>query len=271
MPPPVLPTVAQRIAEETWLIPTIAAEPSGAYISAHSMVIGGAEPVIVDTGCSLVREAWLRQAFSVVDPADVRWVFLSHDDHDHVGNLETVLDLCPQATLVGNFSIVTRLAGDIELPLHRMRWLDPGQSLQLPDRTLTAVRPPTFDAPSTRGLFDSRSRVLWGVDAFGCLLPGEVYEAGDVPADLYEQSFAMFNSWNTPWLEWVDPRRFAAHVDASASLPVETVAGAHGPIHRGPQIAEAYRRTMELAAQPSLPLPGQELLDQILATALPPG
>ena len=34
-------------------------------------------------------------------PADVRWVFISHDDHDHIGNLLELLDLCPQATLVG--------------------------------------------------------------------------------------------------------------------------------------------------------------------------
>ena len=25
--------------------------------------------------------------FSIVEPDDVRWVFLSHDDHDHTGNL----------------------------------------------------------------------------------------------------------------------------------------------------------------------------------------
>ena len=98
--------------------------------AANTMVIRGAEPVIVDTGCSLVREHWLATVTSVVDPADVRWVFISHDDHDHIGNLEAILDLCPQATLVGNWAMTARLMGDVELPLHRMRWLDQGEALR---------------------------------------------------------------------------------------------------------------------------------------------
>jgi flavorubredoxin len=117
----------------------LASEPSGAFVSAHSLLIRGTEPVIVDTGVSLLRDSWLDKTFSLVDPTDVRWVFISHDDHDHIGNLETVLHLCPNATLVGNFSMTTRLSGDVPLPLPRMRWLDPGQSFRAGDRTLTTL------------------------------------------------------------------------------------------------------------------------------------
>lgn len=209
--------MAQPIAPDTWLIPTLAAEPSGLYFAAHSLLIRGSEPVIVDTGCSLVRESWLQQVFAVVEPEDVRWIFLSHDDHDHVGNLDVVLERCPNATLVANFSIVARLMGDVELPLERMRWLDAGESLDAGDRTLTAVRPPMFDSPATRGLFDSSTGVLWAVDSFGSFFPGEVYEATDIPAEIYDGSFGVLNTWNTPWLEleWVDAERFAAHVRAT--------------------------------------------------------
>ncbi|HYH30369.1 MAG TPA: MBL fold metallo-hydrolase [Pseudonocardia sp.] len=269
MPPITLPTTAQPVAGDAWLIPTIAAEPGGAFVSAHSLVIRGEEPVIVDTGCSLVRPAWTEQVFSVVEPEDVRWIFLSHDDHDHVGNLDAVLQMCPQATLVGNFAMVTRLAGDVELPLHRMRWLDPGDTLDVGDRTLALLRPPTFDSPATRGLYDPRSRVYWAVDAFGAMIQGEVYDAADVPADLYEQSFATLNSWNTPWLEWVDTARYGEHVRRSAQLDVDVVASAHGPLLRGQMIADAYRRTLDLAAQPAVPQPGQELLDALMDTVFP--
>ena len=72
------------------------------------MVITGAEPVIVDTGNELSRDEWMEAAFSIVDPADVRWIFLSHDDHDHIGNLTAVLDACPKATLVTNWFTVER-------------------------------------------------------------------------------------------------------------------------------------------------------------------
>ena len=125
------------------------------------MVITGAEPVIVDTGNELSRAEWMEAAFSIVDPADVRWVFLSHDDHDHIGNLTAVLDACPQATLVTNWFTVERTWRAMELPLDRMRWVNPGESFDAGDRTLVAVRPPIFDSPTTRGLFDSRTGVYW--------------------------------------------------------------------------------------------------------------
>jgi glyoxylase-like metal-dependent hydrolase (beta-lactamase superfamily II) len=48
---------------------------------------------VVATGAPLFRERWLESVGSVVDPADVRWVFLSHDDGDHIGNLASILDV----------------------------------------------------------------------------------------------------------------------------------------------------------------------------------
>ena len=191
MPPITLPTSPYAVTDDTFLIPTFAAQPDGTAFGAHSLVILGDEPVIVDTGCFLVRETWLEHVFSVVDPVDVRWIFLSHDDHDHIGNVDAVLDACPNATLVASFPIFGRLMGDVELPLDRMRWANPGDAIDAGDRRLTLVRPPSFDSPATRGLHDSATNLLWAVDAFGALTPGAVFEACDVPADLYEMSFAM--------------------------------------------------------------------------------
>jgi flavorubredoxin len=268
--PEILPTRPHPVTDDTWLVPTLAAEPSGAFIGVHSLVIRGAEPALIDTGSLLVRDAWIEQVTSIVDPADVRWIVLSHDDHDHIGNLDAVLELCPHATLVASFSITARLAGDVPLPVERLRWLEVGASLDLGDRTLTAVRPPMFDSPTTRGFYDSTSRVLWAADSFGALVQGAVHEAADVPADLWEGGFATLNSWNTPWLEWVDPTRFADHVARTAGLPLAAVASAHGPVLRGDGIADAFRRTIELAGQPPVPMPGPELLDAMVSAALAP-
>src|SRR5205085_2842652 len=69
-----------RIAPDTWVVPELVAAEPGTVVPLNSMVIAGAEPVIVDTGNELSRAEWLEAAFSIVDPADVRWVFLSHDD-----------------------------------------------------------------------------------------------------------------------------------------------------------------------------------------------
>src|SRR5690606_9134977 len=114
-----------RLADETFLVPNLFPAGDGLFVPVNSMVIRGAEPVIVDTGAPVHRELWLDQVFSLVEPEDVRWVFLSHDDGDHTGALLDVLERCPNATLVTNMFSVERLALDtVDLPLERMRWLD---------------------------------------------------------------------------------------------------------------------------------------------------
>ena len=69
-----------------------------------------------------------------------------------------------------NFFSVERLALEKPaLPLQRMRWIEPGGSFDAGDRVLHLFRPPIFDGPTTRGLFDPTSGAMWIVDTFACL------------------------------------------------------------------------------------------------------
>lgn len=92
------------VAPDTWLIPNMVPDQPGTFVTVNSLVIRGEEPIIADTGAPIHRSHWLEQVFSLVEPQDVRWVFLSHDDGDHTGALHDVLQACPHATLVTNFS-----------------------------------------------------------------------------------------------------------------------------------------------------------------------
>ncbi len=86
-----------EIAPDTFVIHQVQpalGQPLFVYL--NSMVIRGKEPVIVDTGTPANRKQWLQDAFSLVEPEDVRWVFLSHDDVDHSGNLDEVDDRMPE-------------------------------------------------------------------------------------------------------------------------------------------------------------------------------
>jgi flavorubredoxin len=120
---PAVPTIIrppERIADETWLIHQVQ-EATGAPLRVYlnSMVIRGAEPVIVDTGTLANRAQWLEDVFGLVDPADVRYVFLSHDDVDHTGNLAEVMERCPNATLLASWALVERFSNAFEFPLRR--------------------------------------------------------------------------------------------------------------------------------------------------------
>jgi flavorubredoxin len=263
-----IPTTAPvRLAEDTWLIRDLA--PAGdAFLPVNSMLIRGEEPMIVDTGAPVHREHWLEQVRSLVEPEDVRWVFLSHDDGDHIGNLHEVLELCPSATLVANFFINARTEIERPLPLDRMIWREPGAVLELGDRRLRLVLPPIFDGPTTRGLYDERTGVLWAVDAFAAATTGAVHDVADLPPDLYDETFSLFNSLVSPWHQWLDPEPYRRHADGVQGLGARTVASAHGPVLTGDAIADAFDRVRAMAGAPIVEPPGQAALDEILAAML---
>ena len=256
-----------RIADDTWIIPELFTAGPDALISVNSMVVAGAEPVIVDTGGARNRERWLRQAWSIVDPSDVRWIFISHDDHDHVGNLLPALDACPQATLVANWWIVERLRTEYDLPLGRCRWVNAGETFDAGDRIFRTVLPPVFDSPATRGLFDPLTGVLWASDCFASLLTHPVTDGAELDPAFWTETFHMVHSIFTPWHPLLDPGRFNAHVDHTAALEPSTVASAHGPVLRDTMVKEAIELIRELPNMEPRPMFDQHDLDLILAMA----
>ena len=165
--PPTIYAPPTKIAADTYVIHQVQealGEPLFVYL--NSLVILGKEPVIVDTGTPGNRSQWMEDVFAIVEPDDVQWVFLSHDDVDHSGNLDQVMQRCPNAKLVCNWAMVERHSNCFNFPLERCRWIMHEESFDAGDRTLQALRPPVFDSPTTRGLFDSKTGVYWAVDTF---------------------------------------------------------------------------------------------------------
>jgi flavorubredoxin len=262
-------TTPQLIAPETWLIPNLAPGGDGVFLPVNSMLIRGKEPVIVDTGAPMHRELWLEKVFSLVEPEDVRWIFLSHDDGDHTGALLDALELCKNATFVTNFFSVERLALEKPaLPLERMRWIDEGGSFDAGDRTLHLFKPPIFDGPTTRGLYDPTTAAMWIVDTFACLTPGAIHDVHDLPRELVEDNLPLFSSMVSPWHQWLDPTAYRRHVDEIEGMGVLVAASAHGPVMSGDALREGFDVVRNIAGRPIIPAPGQELLDELVAGIL---
>jgi flavorubredoxin len=222
-------TAPYQIAEETFVLPHVVPLGPGINTYLNTMLIRGKEPVVVDTSGAVFRESYLQQLQSLVDLEDVRWIYLSHDDGDHVGNLQQVLEAAPNATLVTTWFMTERLGLEQPLPIERLRWVNDGDSFEVDGRLLHAVRPPIFDSPVTRGLFDSRTGVYWAGDSFGIVSPEPVEDAADVSADAYRDGFLAVASLVSPWHQWLDEQKYLRHVDRVMSLPIQVVASGHGP------------------------------------------
>src|ERR1700748_3587293 len=92
-----------QIAPDTFLIHDHQGEGEGPVsVALNTMVIRAAEPVVVDTGMAENRDQYLADVFSLVEPEDIRWVFISHDDVDHTGNLNALMSLAANATAISD-------------------------------------------------------------------------------------------------------------------------------------------------------------------------
>ena len=261
-----------QIAPDTWVIHQVQpalGQPLFVYL--NSMVILGAQPMIVDTGTPANREQWLKDVFSLVEPTDVRWVFLSHDDVDHTGNLDEVMTACPNAQLVCNWAMIERHANCFEFPLGRCRWIADGETLDIGDRRLAALRPPVYDSPTTRGLFDPTTGVYWAVDTFATPLPDPLIAIADLDPDFWHEGLALFALGAvSPWLSLVDEDKYGRYVDRVQSLDITTVACCHSPVIEGPAIERAFAHIRRLPTLDPPPLPDQSVLDQIIAATSQP-
>jgi flavorubredoxin len=266
MEAPIRFTETEQVDPNTFVVHQIAGEglgPVATYI--NTMVITGDEPVIVDTGVALTRPGWMERTFAVVDPQDVRWIFLSHDDGDHTGNLMQVLDACPNATLITNWFSVERMGGDVLLPLDRMQWINDGDTFG-DDNQFVAVLPPNFDSPTTRGLFDVRSKIYWAADSFALPIPFEVASIRELPPGFFREAFLEAQRMVSPWHRWLDPKKFSLHLARVAALGAETITSCHGVTLRGDEIDSGFELLHELPFHEPVNWPGAAELDLLVKT-----
>lgn len=218
--------------------------PGIGYLPVNAFVLHAAEPVVVDTGLGLPDRDFLDTLGSVVDPADVRWIWLTHPDRDHTGGLFALLEAAPRARLVTTYLGVGIMSTERPLPLDRVHLLNPGQSLDVGDRTLRAFRPPLFDNPATTGFYDDASRTCFSSDCFGAPMPTAELAAaghvGDVKDDELRAGQLLWATVDSPWIHNVDPARYLASVQPLRDMAPEAVLSTHLPpaVGRAPQMID---------------------------------
>jgi hypothetical protein len=207
--------------------------PGLGFLAVNAFVIHAAQPVVVDTGLGLPDRDFVASLAAVIDPADVRWIWLTHPDRDHTGGLFTLLDAAPQARVVTTFAGAGIMSAERPLPTNRIYLLNPGQSLDAGDRLLTGFRPPLFDNPATVGVLDTSSGVCLSSDCFGAPLSAATLAtarnvAGVGPEELRTAQL-LWATVDSPWVHTVDPAKFAASLRPLRDFGPSAILSTHLP------------------------------------------
>jgi hypothetical protein len=238
--------------------------PMMGFLPINAFVIKAGEPVLVDTGMGIDNDEFMGALESVIDPGELKWIWLTHDDLDHTGNIRRVLDAAPDARLLVNALGALRMSTAWQVPMDRLFWINQGDTISAGDRRLTAIRPPIFDNPTTLGFYDDKSEAFFSADFFGAIVPSPVRSADDLKDADLASGLATWASADSPWVHKIEPGAFAGSLDEIRRLAPKAVFSAHLP----PALGKTGHLLDLLAGVPaSTPFatPDQTVLEQILA------
>jgi hypothetical protein len=243
-------------------VPILGALPINAFLL-HS-----AEPVLVDTGRPVAKTEFLNALGSAIDLADLRWIWLTHPDRDHMGSLFDVLDAAPQARLVTTFFAAGYLTVEFEVPFDRLHLLNPGQALDIGDRKLHAFRPPLFDSPMTVGFYDDKTGTCLSSDCFGAPMPtvdaALVDDIAGIPDEELRGAQLVWAGADSPWVRNTDVTKFKATYDGLRRWAPQTVLSTHLPPARG-QTATLIDMLDHAPEAPEFDAPDQATLEAMLS------
>lgn len=161
-------TAARTIAQGVhWLggcMQTVSSdEPVHFHISCY-LIVGSRKTVLVDTGDPRHWELVSRQLTQVLGDRPLDYVFPTHPELPHAGNLPALLTRYPAATVVGDVRDY-----HVHFPEFAGRFepLAVGEFLELGDRALQMVPAYIYDLHNTLWAYETGAGVLFVCDGFG--------------------------------------------------------------------------------------------------------
>ena len=238
--------------------------PGFGLVPINAFVIKGSEPILVDTGSAVESAEFMPALRSVIDPADLRWLWLTHTDFDHMGSLHQLLTENPKLRVITNFLGVGIMSLFAPLPLDRVYLINSGEKINVGNRTLTAFRPPAFDNPSTTGFYDDKSSILFSSDCFGALLSEVPENAADLSDEVLRNGQVFWATVDSPWLHKVDQGVFGKELDVIRKMSPKMVLSSHLPPAPGNMTERLLGSLATVPAAQPFVGPNQAALEQML-------
>jgi glyoxylase-like metal-dependent hydrolase (beta-lactamase superfamily II) len=243
-------------------IPGVGVLPVNAYL------LMAEEPVLIDTGIGVDGDDFIAAVSSIIDPQELKWVWLTHDDADHTGNIQRIMELAPNAKLVTQGFNALRMGLWWPVPMERVHAIRFGDEIHVGDRALTAVAPPLFDNPMSTGVLDRSTGAFFSVDAFGAILPEPTQDASDVPPEALAGGMLGWATSDSPWAHIVDRERFNQVLDRVRQLQPARIFSSHLPAASGTSL-EAFLKVLETVpdAEPFMPPDSSQFAQMIAGMA----
>jgi len=252
-----------KAAKDIYVLPAYFPIPGLGIIPVNAFLLKSAEPVLIDTGLVPVRGEFMDKLYSLIDLAEIKWLWLTHCDQDHLGSLSRLLEAAPGMRIITTFLGVGKMSLFDPLPMERLYLLNPGQRMDVGDRELVAIKPPAYDAPETTGLYDPTLSALFSSDCFGALMSEPAESAAGMDYNGLCVGMLKWAAVDFPWLHVVDKALLNKALEQIRKLSPEHVLSSHLPAASG--IAEKLLQCLaDTPAQEPFVGPDQQAMQAML-------
>ena len=133
----------------------------------NSYLVRGEKTALIDTSHAKFQQLYMDALTGLIDPKEIDYIVISHTEPDHSGLVKDVLDLAPQAVVVGAKVAVKFLEDLVHQPFES-QLVKSGDTLDLGNgHMLEFVSAPNLHWPDTIFTYDQKTGILYTCDAFG--------------------------------------------------------------------------------------------------------
>lgn len=207
----------------------------------NSYFIDAEKKAIVETAKEKFASEYIEKVKSVVNPSEIEYIILDHTEPDHSGSLGKLLEIAPNATVVGSGNAIRYLQDMFPINFKHLIVKD-GDELNLGNKTLKFIAAPNLHWPDSIYTYLVEDKVLFTCDSFGAhFCKEEMFD--DLVGDYYDAFKYYFDVILKPYSKFM-----LKAIEKIRPLEINVIATGHGPILRT-RHQEIINLTEELAKE----------------------
>jgi len=191
----------------------------------NSYFINAGKKAVIELAKETFSEKYIEKLRSVVKPEEIDYIIMDHTEPDHSGCLRQLVELAPQAVVVGSGNAIRYLSDIVNRPFKSMVVKD-GDTLDMGDKTLKFISAPNLHWPDTMYTYLVEDKILFTCDSFGAhYCSEEMFD--DLVGDYHEAFKYYFDCILKPFSKFM-----LKAIEKIRPLDISVIATGHGPILR---------------------------------------
>ncbi|MFH0894845.1 MAG: FprA family A-type flavoprotein [Bacteroidota bacterium] len=203
----------------------------------NSYFINAAKKTVVETVKEKFGKIYIEKLKTLCKLEELAYIIVNHTEPDHVGTVKMLLDVAPNAVVVGSGNAL-RYLRDIVGHDFKSQQVKDGDELDLGDRKIQFIGAPNLHWPDSMYSYLPNEKILFTCDSFGAHYCDE--RMFDDLVDFYDESFKYyFDVILKPFSKFM-----LKAIEKIRPLEIKVICPGHGPILRSD-----WKRYVDLSEQ----------------------